>query len=68
MRPVAITKVQVRADVQDAFLDEADTETTPATAEVRAWARSVGLEVPGRGKLRPEIWQAWHEASARDRT
>jgi hypothetical protein len=32
------------------------------TAEVRAWARSSGLEVPDRGRLRPEIWQAFRDA------
>ena len=34
----------------------------PSTAEVRAWARATGLAVPGRGKLRPGIWAAWHAA------
>jgi hypothetical protein len=34
----------------------------PSTAEVRAWARRSGLPVPDRGRLRPEIWQAWHAA------
>jgi hypothetical protein len=34
----------------------------PSTAEVRAWARSTGLKVPDKGRLRPEIWQAWREA------
>ena len=34
----------------------------PSTAEVRAWARAAGLAVPGRGKLRPEIWAAWRAA------
>src|SRR3984957_3311907 len=34
----------------------------PSTAEVRAWARTAGLDVPGRGKLRPEIWAAWRAA------
>ncbi len=34
----------------------------PRTAEVRAWARETGLPVSDRGRLRPEIWQAWHEA------
>jgi hypothetical protein len=33
-----------------------------STAEVRAWARDTGLAVPGRGKLRPEIWAAWRTA------
>jgi len=34
----------------------------PFTAEVRAWARATGLAVPGRGKLRPEVWAAWRAA------
>ena len=34
----------------------------PATSEVRAWARATGLAVPDRGRLRPEVWAAWHEA------
>ena len=35
----------------------------PSTTEVRAWARTVGLPVPDRGRLRPEIWQAWHDTN-----
>ncbi|MGI8627068.1 MAG: Lsr2 family DNA-binding protein [Geodermatophilaceae bacterium] len=35
---------------------------TPATSEVRTWARAAGLHVPDRGRLRPEIWHAWFEA------
>jgi hypothetical protein len=31
----------------------------PTTAELRAWARAAGLAVPDRGRLRPEILQAW---------
>src|SRR5205085_2172738 len=34
----------------------------PSTAELRAWARARGLAVPDRGRLRPEIHQAWREA------
>ena len=34
----------------------------PATSEVRAWARATGLAVPDRGRLRPDIWAAWHTA------
>lgn len=37
----------------------------PSTAEVRAWARANGLDVPERGRLRPEIHQAWREAALR---
>lgn len=43
------------------------TSTTPAapeptTSEVRAWARTNGITVPDRGRLRPEVWQAWRDA------
>jgi hypothetical protein len=31
----------------------------PSTAEVRAWARANGFTVTDRGRLRPEIWDAW---------
>jgi ERCC4-type nuclease len=37
-------------------------QPAPATAEVRAWARANGLTVPDRGRLRPEIHQAWQDA------
>jgi hypothetical protein len=30
----------------------------PSTAKVRAWTHSIGLSVPDRGRLRPEVWQA----------
>ncbi|KUI44950.1 hypothetical protein AU197_11805 [Mycobacterium sp. IS-1590] len=40
----------------------AGAESEPSTAEVRAWARDAGLPVPDRGRLRPEIWQAWRDA------
>ena len=35
----------------------------PTTAEVRAWARANGIEVPDRGRLRPEVHQAWRDAA-----
>ena len=37
----------------------------PSTAEVRAWARSAGLAVPDRGRLRPAVHLAWKEAHRR---
>ena len=37
----------------------------PSTAEVRAWARATGITVPDRGRLRPEIWDAWRTAHHR---
>ena len=35
----------------------------PTTADVRAWARSNGLTVPDRGRLRPEVWSAYRLAN-----
>jgi ERCC4 domain-containing protein len=40
-------------------LGQAPQAPEPSTAEVRAWARATGLAVPDRGRLRPEIWDAW---------
>lgn len=37
----------------------------PTTTEVRTWARSAGLTVPDRGRLRPDVWQAWRDANPR---
>ena len=34
----------------------------PTTAEVRAWALEQGLAVADRGRLRPEVLRAWHQA------
>ncbi len=34
----------------------------PETAEVRAWARANGIEVPARGRLRPSVWVAFQRA------
>jgi hypothetical protein len=39
----------------------AEARRAPA-AEVRAWARSVGMAVGDRGRLPAEVVQAWHEA------
>jgi len=44
------------------------TQPEPSTAEIRAWARSNGLPVPDRGRLRPEIRQAWRDATDRGAT
>jgi Lsr2 len=39
--------------------------STPAAfsaAQVRAWAKDNGLDVPARGRLRPEIWDQYRVA------
>jgi hypothetical protein len=38
-------------------------QPAPSTAEVRAWARANGIDVPDRGRLRPEIHQAWRDSA-----
>ena len=45
-----------------AVAPDAGVTTEPSTSEVRAWARAAGLTVSDRGRLRPEITQAWHAA------
>lgn len=50
-----------RIDVTE--LDQAAAAPEPSTAEVRSWARAAGLPVSDRGRLRPDIWQAWHDAN-----
>ena len=34
----------------------------PTTADVRAWAREHGIDVPDRGRLRPEVWAAFRDS------
>jgi hypothetical protein len=43
-------------------LDRAPAAPEPSTAEIRAWARDHGHPVTDRGRLRPEIIDAWHAA------
>ncbi len=43
-------------------IDGAPAAPAPSTAEVRRWARTAGLDVPDRGRLRPDIMQAWCDA------
>ncbi len=43
-------------------LSEAPRAPAPSTAQVRAWSRATCLAVPDRGRLRPEIWDAWRAA------
>ncbi len=39
-----------------------DTTAGAATSVIRAWARENGIEVPDRGRLKPEVVQAWDAA------
>ena len=60
----AITEpaAQARTAMTDPLLLTAPDGPDPTVAEVRAWARRAGLDVPDRGRLRPEIWTAWRTA------
>jgi hypothetical protein len=50
----------VGARIGGATSDLADAPATePSTAEVRAWARAQGIDVPDRGRLRPEVWERY---------
>ena len=53
---------QICTAISDPLLLTAPGRPDPSIAEVRAWARQVGLDVPDRGRLRPDIWAAWRTA------
>lgn len=44
----------------DAYATAPPIEPKPAT--IRSWARQVGLEVPDRGRIPPDVRAAWNEA------
>lgn len=50
----------------DPTLAAAPRQPDPSTAEIRAWARKAGLPVTDRGRLHPDIWEAWREQHATD--
>jgi hypothetical protein len=60
--PAAVARIAGAATHE---LLDAPSAPDPSTAEVRAWARANDIPVPGRGRLRPEVWDAWHSAHAR---
>lgn len=58
---IAAPAISVDEEADDE-LGDAPPAPLPSTAEVRAWARAAGMSVPDRGRLRPEIWEAWRIA------
>ena len=36
----------------------------PTVAEIRAWAFAAGLEVAAKGRLRPEVYEAYYAATS----
>jgi ERCC4 domain len=59
----AVDRIGLTSDARggDTTID-APGAPAPSTAEVRAWARANGVEVPDRGRLRPAVHQAWRDA------
>jgi hypothetical protein len=51
----------------DSALADAPAAPPPSTAEVRRWARENGIVVPDKGRLRPEVHEAWRAAHDLDR-
>ncbi|MET9779287.1 DEAD/DEAH box helicase family protein [Streptomyces sp. NPDC006367] len=44
--------------------DPSPPAANPPVAQVRQWAKQQGMDVPDRGRLRSDIWDAWHAAHA----
>ncbi|MEV5879409.1 histone-like nucleoid-structuring protein Lsr2 [Streptomyces sp. NPDC052101] len=44
--------------------DPSQPTANPPVAQVRQWAKEQGMDVPDRGRLRSDIWDAWHAAHA----
>lgn len=58
----AIARVGVTEDrASDKVVPSGPAEHVPV-AQIRAWAREQGFPVSDRGRLRPEIRQAWHDS------
>lgn len=53
--------IRDRIGINDAQTAE-PAEPPPSTPELRTWAHAHGLPVSDRGRLKPEILQAWHDA------
>jgi hypothetical protein len=61
----ALHRIGLPAETPTESVPDQNTTTAPSTAEIRAWARANGVTVPDRGRLRPEIHQAWRDAHPR---
>jgi hypothetical protein len=61
--PAALARIDAATTHE---LQDAPGAPQPSTAEVRAWARANNIPVPERGRLRPEVWDAWTTAHIRE--
>ena len=53
--------VRARTGISDSS-PSGPAEPVPSPRELRAWARASGFDVSDRGRLKPEILQAWRDA------
>lgn len=51
-----------RPSASSSSAKRADAGSGAATSVIRAWARDNGIEVPDRGRLKPDVLQAWEAA------
>jgi Lsr2 len=58
----ALQRIGLAAETHAEPVPDENTTAASSTAEIRAWARAGGMTVPDRGRLRPEIHQAWRDA------
>lgn len=61
----ALHRIGLTAQTPAEPVTDRDATAAPSTADIRAWARANGIAVPDRGRLRPEIHQAWRDAHTR---
>ena len=61
-RDAALQRIGLAAETHAEPVPDENATAAPSTAEIRAWARAGGMTVPDRGRLRPEIHQAWRDA------
>ena len=64
---LALTE-RLGTDLSRPEIASAEPAPEPSTAEVRTWARTTGLDVPGRARLHPDIWQTCAPRTVSDRS
>jgi sugar lactone lactonase YvrE len=55
---------RIGSDTTDGGTRTAIAAPEPSTSEIRAWARANGIPISDRGRLKPEVRQAWRTAHA----
>ena len=60
--PQIIERIRLGSEPPTEPQGRPDTAWEPGTAQIRIWARQQGHAASDRGRLRPEIRKAWHDA------